>query len=156
MKPFLIALALASFTAVAHAQTTGNEVINQQTPFSGIAVNPCNGEPLVYFGSCHSVTHLHTRADGASVDNHMNCHATGQGALGNNYTVNLNSMQRLDTPGGCATSQRFREVTRFITSRVTQNFVMTVTFLVTVDENCQPHVEVDQTETECRGRGGVF
>ena len=155
MKPFMIALAIASFATVANAQTE-NQIINQQSPFSGITVNPCSGEPIVYSGSCHTVSHTRTSADGTDFDVHENCHATGEGALGNSYVVALNSMLRSETPLGCGTSQRFREISRFITSRATQNFVMTVTFVVTVDENCQPHVEIDETETECRGRGGVF
>lgn len=156
MKSFIVALALASFAAVSNAQTTDNETINQQTPLAGAAVNPCNGEPVVYMGSCHTVSHSQTRADGSSFDAHTNCHATGEGALGNSYVFQLNSKLRSDTPLACGTSQEFTETSRFITSRVTQNFFMTVTFVVTLDEFCQPHVVVNETETECRGKGGVF
>lgn len=156
MKAFILALSMVSVAAVSQAQTTDNETVNQRTPFTGAAVNPCSGEPIVFTGSCHSVVHTRTSADGVNFDVHQSCHAAGEGALGNSYTMNVNSMLRSQAPVACGTSQRFRQMTRFITSRVTQNFVMTVTFVVTVDENCQPHVEVDRTESECRGRGGVF
>jgi hypothetical protein len=156
MKPIIFALALFSIAAVSHAQTTGNEVFNDRQPLAAFIVNPCSGEPIVYTGECHTIAHTRTSADGVRLDVHMNCHAEGEGALGNSYTFSSNTISRSDTPLTCGFTQRLTQRSRFITSRVTQNFFLTINFLVTTDENCQIHVVVDETDVDCRGRQGVF
>ena len=155
MKPLIFTLALLSAGAAA-AQTTGNEVFNFRQPLSGFVVNPCSGEPIVYDGECHFIAHSRTDGDSLSYDLHSNCHADGTGALGNTYTVSTNSMSHSDTGFTCGATQQLTERSRFITSRVTQNFFLTIRYLVTTDENCQMNVVVDETEVDCRGRGGVF
>ena len=151
MKTLMVMLASVAIASVSNAQST--EVLNTRVPFAGATVNPCNGEPIAYTGECHLVEHTRNAGSGEAVMLHTNCHAEGVGALSNTYTVNSNSMSRSE-PLACGTSQRFRQINRFISPRSTSNFYMTVTFVVTTDENCQPQVEVDETDTRCTGKTG--
>jgi hypothetical protein len=142
MKTTVLAIALLAIATTATAQSTSN-----RSPFSGFIVNPCSGEPIVYTGECHTVT----QATGVI----MNCHGTGTGALGNEYVFSNNS--RLNTQGmGCPASTQYSERARFITSRVTQNFFLTMSYLVTTDANCIPTIIISDAEADCRGRSGVF
>lgn len=141
MKPTILAIALFAITTTATAQSTSTS-----SPFSGFTINPCSGEPIVYEGVCHTVT----QSSGAIT----NCHGVGTGALGNEYHFSTNS--RLNTEGTCPSTTQVTERTRFITTRVTQNFFLTMNMLVTTDANCVPTVIVSDTEADCKGRGGVF
>lgn len=148
MRMMTIALGLLAFAAAASAQ---NNVETSRQPFSGAITNPCNGEPLVYEGSCHYVT----RTAGTTTDVHAVCAANGVGFFGNEYMFGLTSMQRIETLA-CGSNQQFTERTRLITSRALPNAFITVTFRLVTDATCTPHVVVDETEAECRGRTGVF
>lgn len=142
MKTTVLAIALLAVGTVAGAQST-----TTRSPFNGFTINPCSGEPIVFTGECHTVT----QTTGAIT----NCHGVGTGALGNEYVFSNNA--RLDTTGmACPSSYQYTERTRFITSRATQNFFLTMHMLVTTDANCVPTVIVSDTEADCRGRAGVF
>lgn len=154
MKTLMVTLASLAFAAVSSAQSTDNEVFNMREPFAGVVVNPCNGEPITYSGECHVVGHEQNGAKGESVMIHTNCHSQGIGALSNTYNVSSNSVFRSQTPLACGTSESFREISRFISPRSTSNFYMTVTFVVSTDENCQVQVDVDETDTRCTGKTG--
>ena len=143
----MVAVALLTLAAVAGAQ----ETTSTRQPLTGFIVHPCTGEPLVYNGTCHYVTH----ANGTITNVHANCKADAIGVFGNEYAFGLSSQHRSDTMT-CNASERFSETTRIISARSAQNAFITVKFLVTTDENCQPVVVVDETEADCRGKSPVF
>lgn len=152
----IVAIALFAVAAAAGAQTVDNDIVNVHQPVAGVVTNPCSGEPVAFEGECHIVSHTRTTPGGATLFNHTNCEGQGLGFLGSNYVFGSESSSHSQTTFACGTSQRLREVTRFISPRSINNFFLYVEFVVTLDENCQPQVEVDRTEAECRGKQAGF
>ncbi len=145
MRKLVLTLALLAIATAVNAQS--NEVVTSTQPLTGSAVNPCNGEPLVYEGQCHYVT----RTNATITDVHANCHADAIGAFGTEYMFGLTSRHRTEALA-CGSSEQFTKRTRLITSRSAPNAFITVRFLLTTDANCQPQVVVNDTDADCRGR----
>lgn len=141
MKTFvsvvLCAVMVAAFPAI------GQPVA---TPIAGTIVNPCNGEPITFQGSCQS--------SGGSNDVRSHCRGEGVGLFGTSYAFRMHTVTR--TSESCLLTEEYSERTQFNSARSLENFFLTVRYVVNFDDFCQPQVVVDETEAECRGKSPGF
>lgn len=126
---------------------------NEWFPFAFAVTNPCPPEEAIAVeGRLHVVQEGELAEDGATFRTHLNLHGTGVGAVsGASYEMAQTGRQEAvvtTTPFGIVTES----TTNFALVRkgsLDNVFVSARLRVVCDDSGCR--VEIDETETECRG-----
>jgi hypothetical protein len=127
--------------------------LNERFPFTLTFANPCPpAEPVVVDGTLHVVQQGQTEETGSTTRTHLNMHGSGVGVTtGTSYQLVQTGRQEATTtttPFGITTES----LTRFGLIRegsLDNVFVTARLRVVCTEDGCV--VEVDETETECRG-----
>lgn len=147
----MAACAVLLLAASAHASENTSQ--HTTTPFTGATVNPCNGEPIQYFGTCQNTSNTHADDDSTRVRTHMVCEAHGVAPDRTLYRFLTNTKHETTTTGGCGFEEEIRDRVRVISFGREQNFFLNATIRLRVNEQCQVVVEEVELEPQCRAGG---
>jgi hypothetical protein len=146
-----ILLATALLIASAAGAST-NESTHTTQPFGGTTVNPCTGEPIQYFGTCHLMAKESTDRDGAvSTRTHMLCEAHGITPDFQIHRFLTGGTEVVDTSTGCGFEQKIRQTVKVISTGVRPNFFLETLVHLRINESCETEILSIESNPECRG-----
>jgi hypothetical protein len=148
----LLTLALVPATAVFATATT--EVERETVPFVFDSVNPCNGEAVIVTGELRTTTRTTVDSRGGLhiAFNLVPSQVRGQGQSGTAYKAVGGQRETFNVDlDGAPMTDTFTSTFNLISQGGTPNFIVKMTFHVTVNANGEETVLVDRESLECRG-----
>ena len=141
----------SSPVAVTSAPRFAQSGFNVKTPFSGVVVNPCNGETVVLTGYLHDMFSTDVDADGGTtVRVHANPQGiSGVGSFGNSYNATgaTNASLKIDPNTGM--SEKFINVFNLIGSGTAPNFKVRENVHIIIDANGEPKLVRSTFDVSC-------
>ena len=129
-----------------------NTTTHTTTPFNGSIVNPCTGQPIQFFGTCHYTIKEQTTNDGVSrTREHLVCEGHGITPTGTIHRVLINNKDsvRIDA---CDQDFVTHETLKLISFGKEPNYFLDSQIVMETNNQCMPDLTIVQ-DAECRGAG---
>ena len=127
---------------------------NETLPFSGSAVNPCNGDAVTFSGQIHVTNHVTTDSSGGS---HFRTHVNYQSVSGTGtpsgaqYNVRTTQNETRNDNTAPQTETTIIQVFNLIAQGTVPNAKLHVVLHITINANGVTTSEVEEISVTCRG-----
>jgi hypothetical protein len=148
----VLSMLLLGFASQAQAQET---IINQRTPITFAATNPCTLESVVVEGTFHFISKVtEDESGGLHTVTHITTIGHGVTPDGVRYTVqdrnNAHNKLDLESADNSTLIANFHVVRQGDDTPTEDDYILRVTFHLTENANGEPTAMVSNVESECR------